>query len=669
MNDIMNKIKQLLNKMTLTEKIGQLTLASFNRRTEEEASKGLIGAVINANCRDEINRLQAAAAASRLKIPLLVGADVIHGFKTIFPVPLAEACSFNLDLIEKTARYSTQEAVAIGINWIYAPILDVTNDPRWGRINESSGEDPFLVGAITKRRIHGIQEDGKVAACCKHYIGYGKVEAGVDYFPTDYSEHTLRTYFLPPYKKAVAAGVLSIMSAFTTYNGIPITASRYLLNDILRRELGFEGVLVTDWDCLKHLFDYRFAAGAEAATLGIRRTIDVDMHSRIYQKYLPEAIKCDPKLIPYIDAAVRRVLELKEKLGLFASKRSFYRIDRNETTQKHAERSALESLILFKNKNKILPLAPQTKLLVVGPFNNDGDIHLGAWSALGKPDKTVTIKTGIKTYFPESSFFDTPEDIRKTDFISLKQKAQAADTVLLNLGEPRYLSGENNNRADIDLPNYQDLLVDFLVAEKIPFIAYVTAGRPLVIVKIAAEAEALLWSFHLGHMAGIALAKILAGIENPSAKTVVTFPRALGQIPIYYNRLPCGRPDLIRYLDEELTPLYPFGYGLSYSEFIYRRIKVDYDKTKQTVIVEGIIENVSAIPGKETIQVYLLPRKTNELRPMISLIGFKKVTLAKLQSIHFHIECPITSVHYGTEIDIMVGSSSQSGKIINLRLT
>ena len=664
-----NKIKELLNMMTLQEKIGQLNLVSYNDKTEEEVKSGLVGAVINSNNRDDIFRLQKAAGESRLKIPLLIGADVIHGFRTIFPVPLAESCSFNLDLIEAAATWSARAAAQEGINWIYAPILDLTNDPRWGRINESSGEDPFLIGMMAARRIRGIQRDGTVGACCKHYIGYGKVESGVDYLTTDFSEHTLRTYFLPAYRAAVAAGALSMMSAFTTYNALPITASRTILNEILRQELGFNGVLVTDWDSLEHLFNYRLVdEGTEAAAIGIRCGIDIDMHSRIYQKYLPETVKRQPELLGLIDDAVLRVLKLKAKLGLFNQKSCPGKKDFSVIINEYAECLAVESIILLKNENKCLPLNPNTKLLVVGHFNNDGDIHLGAWSALGRPEETVTVEAGIRARFPNSEFFATPKNTGNTDFNALKQKAEAAEMVLLNLGEPRYLSGENNNRSTLDLPDNQDLLAEFLANENIPFIAYVAAGRPLAITGLANKALALLWSFHLGHQAGSALAKILAGIENPSAKTTVTFPRSLGQIPIYYNRLFCGRPELIHYLDEEITPLYPFGYGLSYSEFYYHLPEVSFNKDKQIVTVEGWIENVSDLPGKEVIQVYLLPQKTSVLCPVKSLIGFKKVEVAPHQSVSYQINCPINNKFYGDLVNIMVGPSSQLGKIIKLKL-
>ncbi|MDI9507551.1 MAG: glycoside hydrolase family 3 N-terminal domain-containing protein [Bacillota bacterium] len=659
-------LHDIINAMTPEEKIGQLNLVSFNENTEDEVRRGRAGAVLNANRREDIERLQRAARESRLGIPLLVGADVIHGFYTTFPVPLAEASSFNLGLIEKAAEYAAREAAAEGINWIYAPILDLPNDPRWGRIMESAGEDPLLIGLTAAARVRGIQRNN-VAACLKHYIGYGKVEAGIDYQVTDFSEHRLRTYYLPPYRMAIEAGAMSVMSAFTTYDALPITASPYIMNDILRRELGFDGVVVSDWDCLKHLFNYKVAGeGWEAAETGVRRAIDIDMHSRVYDKYLLEAMRRDAGLARLVDEAVLRVLKLKEKIGLFAGKRNPAQapMDIGEL----AEEIAAEAIILLKNDKRVLPLDRRARLLVVGPFNDDGDIHLGAWSALGRPERTVTTKAGIKALFPKSEFFAVPKNAAETDFKALKMKAAESDALLLCLGESRSLSGENNNRASLDLPGGQDALADFLARENIPFIAYVTAGRPLAIANLCEKAGALLWSFHLGHKAGVALAKVLAGVANPSAKTTVTFPRSLGQVPIYYNRLPCGRPDIARYMDEELEPLFPFGYGLSYSEFRYRRPKASYEAARQTITVSGRIENTSALAGKEVIQVYLTPLKTSVLLPEKSLIGFEKILVPPKATVNYKINCPIERGLYHDEIALLVGTSSRTGEILRVKL-
>lgn len=660
-------IQELLHAMTPEEKVGQLNLISFNERTEEEVRRGRVGAVINANNRDDIERLQEAARSSRLGIPLLVGADVIHGFHTTFPVPLAEASSFNLDLIEETARYGAREAAAEGINWIFAPILDLPNDPRWGRIMESAGEDPLLIGLTAACRVRGIQKGGNVAACLKHYIGYGKVEAGIDYQVTDFSEHKLRTYFLPPWRMAISAGAMSVMSAFTTYNGLPIIASPFIMNEILRRELGFDGVVISDWDSLNHPFNFKIAGeGWEAATIGLKRTIDVDLHGRIYDKYLLEAARREPELERLIDEAVLRVLALKEKIGLFSEKKEILPVP--DDGGELAEKMAAEAIILLKNERGILPLDRNAKLLVVGPFNDDGDIHLGAWAALGRPERTVTISAGIKAYFPNSEFFAVPADVSKTDFSALKRHAAAADIVLLCLGEPRHLSGENNNRASLDLPGNQELLADFLASEGIAFISYVMAGRPLVITNLTAQAQGLLWSFHLGHKAGIALARVLAGEENPSAKTPVTFPRSLGQVPVYYNRLPCGRPDITRYLDEQLTPLYPFGYGLSYSEFMLRQPRATYDPNIGSIIVTGRIANLSARPGKEVIQVYLSPTKTTVLLPEKALIGFTKISVAPGETVGYRIVCPVERNLYEGEVELLIGTSSQTGTVLHIKL-
>lgn len=658
-------IDKIIKKMTVREKIGQLNLTSYSDAILPKIVSGEVGAILNIYDKDLVKQVQELALKSKHQIPLLIGEDVIHGFKTIFPVPLAEACSFNLDLIEKTAYISMLEARMEGINWIYAPMLDIITDPRFGRVMETSGEDPFLTSQIAQRKVRGIQQTDNnqiTAACPKHYLGYGAVEAGLDYRMTDFSEYKMRSTYLPPFQAAIDEGALSIMHAFTTYNNLPVTINKYLLDDVLRKECEFSGILVTDWQCLKQLTKYQvLSSDEEAAQQGLLVGIDLDMHGQVYLNHLEQVISNNPQLLNTLDAAVRRILMVKLKMGLFNSQPENNNLEFNSKIRKHALQSANESIILFKNNNHLLPLQHDVKILCVGPFNSDQDIHLGAWACRGQKEDVISLRRGIESHFLNCQFFDTPLNTEETNWEKLRLACQDLDYIILALGEPRSYSGENNCRMNINLPFNQDLLIDFIYNLQKPIIGIVFAGRPLAITNLDEKADAIIWSFHLGCEAGNSLAKVLCGEVNPSAKTVITFPRELGQVPIYYNRYHTGRDELIHYVDGSTEPLYPFGFGLSYSKFIYHEFTYTYDKNTSKLRIDVTIENDSPYSGDEIIQVYAVANITYQLAPQQALIGFKKCRFSAYQKQKITLEALINREVYRDSLIIKVGPSSKLG--------
>ena len=659
-------INAILKKMTIKAKIAQLNLISYNDKTLEMVKNGEAGAIINLYEYDQVQKVQEAALSSPMQIPLLIGDDVIHGFRTVFPVPLAEACSFNLELMKKTAYYSMMEAKGEGVNWIYAPMIDITNDPRWGRVMETSGEDPYLGSMIARARVEGIQtqDNGQItAACAKHFLGYGACEAGLDYNTTDYSEHKMRNLYLPPFKAAIDQGVMSIMHAFTTFNDLPITMNYHLLIEVLRNECQFDGALVTDWDCLKQLLNQQTVANEyDAAEIGIQVGVDIDMHSKIYFNNLEAVINNNPHLLALLDKSVERILLMKEKMGLFNNPYvDKFDYTLTEEILNHALKSACESIILFKNEKQILPLKKEAKIMVIGRYNDDQVLQLGAWSGKGKKEGVISIGQGLKETFPNSFFYDTDDN---TDWNEVRALSVNYDYIVLALAEPREYSGENRCRINLNLPFDQDNYIDYLNDLKKPIITIVSAGRPLAITKLDKNSQAILWNFHLGHMAGRAIAKILSGDVNPNAKTVITFPKELGQVPIYYNRYPTGRDHIIHYVDGDTNPLYPFGYGLSYSTFLYH----EFDFSIEKAIVTLKLENVSNIDGYEIVQVYALASATKFLNPKVELIGFKKVFIKANESIEVSIKCELNINKYLNDFQIMVGPASNNGikKIIKI---
>ncbi len=640
-------IKKLLNSMTLQEKIGELCLTGSSKdRVLNGISVGKYGSVLNHIGKDHINELQSAALSNNKKIPLLVGDDVIHGYRSVFPVPIGLACTFDLDLVEKLVRMSTEEASTEGINWIYSPMLDLTHDPRWGRIMETAGEDPYYSSLVGERFVRGIQtplKDGRItAACAKHFIGYGAVEAGLDYNTTDYSEYRLNKLYVPTFKKAIETGVMSVMNAFTTYNGEAVTGSKRLLKDLLREELNFNGVVVTDWACIEQLKEHKqFKDDYEACINSIKLGLDIDMHSDVYYRYLEEAVNKNPELLKFIDESVLRVLEMKQKMNLFEHPyvlENAYEVLSKENRSLCLE-AAKESAILLKNDDT-LPLKKEDKVLFVGPFVEEADSHLGAWSCKGRPEYVVSVSDALKET-PNVTLHPTRFDLSNIDYRLLEEQIKNVDKVVLCLGEPRYMNGENNNRLYLDLPFNQEKLVDFVSKFNKRVITWVFAGRTLILDSLQEKVNSLVFSFSMGIEAGNAVKEVLYGEYNPSGKTVVTFPKTFGQIPIYYNRLTTGRSDIKHYVDGTMDPLYPFGYGLHYGSLEIKETNVTNKNKELTVSLELL--NNSNYDIEEVVQVYLSIPYYKYLRPIKELIGFEKVKVEKNTTKHLTLSIDLNS--------------------------
>ena len=656
-------IKKLIASMTLKEKIGQLNLVNSEEDILEAVKRGEVGAVLNVRDVETAERLQRAALSSPKKIPLLIAEDVIHGFKTIFPVPLGEACSFNPEIMENSSRFAMLEAREAGINWIYAPMLDLTNDPRWGRIMETGGEDPYLSSVMAESKVRGTQteESGRItAACAKHFLGYGAVEAGIDYATSEFSENRMRNYYLPSFQRAVKAGVMSVMTCFTTCNDLPVTMNSYLIQDVLRKECGFGGLIVSDWEAILHLLNFRLAEDEkEAAGLAFKSGIDMDMTAGIYLRNLERLAEEHPEFLELIDRSVYRVLEMKLKMGLFENPFPMKNPPEfKERIREAARKAAEEAVILFKNEG-VLPLKKDAKILVTGPYVEDKNIHLGAWSSAGRPEDVVSISEGVSRVFGNAEIYATDPEFTEEDLEKIKALACGKEAIVLALGEPRHLSGENNCRTKLDLPGNQEKLVEELAKLGLPLIVLISAGRPLLIKRVEEMAGALLWNFHLGSEAGNAIARILSGDVNPSAKTTVTFPKEFGQIPICYNRYPYSRPDLVHYVDGDMEPLHPFGFGLSYSEFKYQDFEYRLEGKKLMIGLE--VENMSDVDGKEVVQVYLIPDLLRRLVPEKSLIAFRKVFIEARNKKRIHFEIDLNLDSYRRGITILVGGSSVSG--------
>jgi beta-glucosidase len=605
-----DRVDRLLSRMTLEEKIGQLT--QFIPKQPEAGpalEKALVGSMLGANGAEETNQLQRLAlAGSRLKIPLLFGYDVIHGYHTIFPIPLAIASSWDPQLAELSARVAAREARAGGIRWTFAPMVDIARDARWGRISEGAGEDPLLGSVMAAGYVRGFQVDGFLA-CAKHYAAYGAAEGGRDYNAAEMAERTLREVYLPPFHSAVDAGVATLMSAFESLNGVPATANRHLLDDILRREWKFSGFVVSDWEAVKELINHGVAGSEEeAARKAITAGVDMDMRDNSYST-LAAAVREGRLPVAIVDRAVRRVLRMKVQAGLFddpyTKENATVPMDREA-----ARRVAQKSIVLLKNENGLLPLPKSgRRIAVVGPLADSKVDMLGPWSGLGKAEDCVTPLEGIRSIIGEP--------------VALDQ----ADIIVAILGESREMSGEAASRASIELPGDQQKLLESFVATGKPVVLVVLSGRPLAISWAAEHAPAIVEAWFLGTESGHALADVLFGDINPSGKLPVTFPRATGQVPIYYNHLPTGRPPDLKdkytskYLDVPIGPLFPFGFGLSYTKFEYSNLTIS------GLTMSATVRNAGSRDGEEIVQMYVRDPVASVARPVKELKGFQRVAL------------------------------------------
>lgn len=654
-------VDELIASMTLEEKAGQLTQWGAQQTPtgprvrqggEDDIRRGRVGSILGAWGVESTHRLQELAVEqSRLRVPLLFAFDVVHGFRTVFPVPLAEAAAFDPALSERCARAAAVEAAAHGLHWTFAPMVDIGRDPRWGRVVEGAGEDPYLGAALAVARVRGFRgrpgEPSSLLATAKHFVAYGGAEAGRDYNTVDLSERTLREIYLPPFRAAVEAGVDSIMPAFNEIAGTPMHANQDLIVGTLRAEWRFGGIIVSDYTGIMELKSHGIAAtDAEAARRAFDASVDVDMVSGLYLEQLPALVESGRLPMEQVDAAVRRVLEAKRQLGLFDDP---YRKADVATEKANAlapdvralaREAAVESIVLLKNERGLLPLSKSIKTLaVIGDLAADPSATLGTWSGAGWPDDAITVLDGIRRAVPKANVVyargASPASTATSGIDEAERVARRADTVLLVVGEERDMSGEARSRSSIGLPGAQEALFERLQKLGKPLVVVLINGRALALPEVAEKAQAIVEGWQLGHEMGNAVADVLFGDANPSGKLPVTFPRAIGQVPIYYDHKQTGRPAReeerysSRYIDVHWTPQYPFGHGLSYTTFGYEapRLSATTLGPTDTLTVNVRVTNTGAREGTEVVQLYLRDDAATFTRPVRALRGFQRVAL------------------------------------------
>jgi len=678
--EIESKINALIQKMTIEEKAGQLTQMGLTPESLELARQGRVGSFLGVLGAKQTNEAQHAVMEhSRLKIPLLLGYDVIHGYRTVFPVPLASAGSFDMPLLEQAERIAAKEATASGVKWVFAPMVDIARDPRWGRIVEGAGEDPYLGSEVAAAKVRGFQaksmaDPDSVVACAKHYVAYGAVEGGRDYNTVDISERLLREVYLPPFHAAVNAGVGTLMSAFNDLNGIPGVANHHTLTDILRNEWRFDGFVVSDWGAVHELLAHGTAADDAQATLeALEAGVDMDMVDNAYRT-IPELVKSGKLPMSVVDEAVRRVLRVKFRAGLFD--RPYTDAAREATdilapqSLETARKLAQESMVLLENKGDLLPLKKDETVAVIGPLADDKASQLGPWAGDGQAKDAVTPLEGIvakiaKEHVLYAKGVDIPpfehgvgagvvspappsatgvagqESGRPANIDDAVEAARKADVAVLFVGEFAGMTGEASSRASLDLPGDQRKLIDAVVATGKPVVLVLESGRPLDISWAPAEVPAIIQAWFPGVEAGNAMADVLFGDVSPSGRLAVSWPRSVGQIPVYYNHNNTGRPTSpdrwhTGYLDMSRDPLYPFGYGLSYTKFTYRNLKADFGQAtvatpaahhRGILQVTAEIENSGSREATEVVQLYVHDRVAPTSRPVRELKGFERVTL------------------------------------------
>lgn len=719
----MNKkeLVSLVKNMTIDEKIGQLQQLTGNFYTDSEAEitgplneSGLTtemvanaGSVLGLSGAEELIGIQRDyLESSRLKIPLLFMADIIHGYRTIFPIPLGLASSWDPILMKETAEVAAKESALSGLHVTFSPMVDLVRDPRWGRVMESTGEDPLLNRQFAKAAVEGYQgEDlrndlNRIAACVKHFAAYGAPEGGREYNTVDMSERMLRDMYLPSYKAAIDAGSKLVMTAFNTVDSIPATANKKLNRDILRDEFGFDGVLISDWAAIKEVIAHGVAGNdKEAAKLALEAGVDIEMMTFCYQHFLKDLLAEDLVSIDLVDEAVLRILELKEDLGLFENPYRGANAEAEERwvfSQEHqdvAERAAKESIVLLKNNQQALPISKTEKLALIGPFVDNGEI-LGTWSWKGNPKETETIKT-IFEQEPkkiEASYVPMADvnNLTKEELNGAINVAQKADKLVLLLGENFMMSGEASSRTNLQLPQAQLDLIAALAELNKPMILVLFNGRPLELTAIEPQFEAIIEAWFPGTKGAKALHDILFGKVNPSGRLTMSFPRNVGQVPIYYNHFNTGRPidydDLenkyvSKYLDVANTPLYPFGYGLSYSNCSYGTLastKETYRMSEKIEISLDVTNNGNRA-AKETVQLYTRDIVGQVVRPVKELKGYHKIDLApnETKKISFtldsndlaYVHSDLTLTTDSGEFEIMVGPNSEEVQTILIHLT
>lgn len=703
------KVNALLKQMTLEEKIGQLNQytgdnaatgpITINPNKQAEIKQGLIGSMLNILGTQHTRQYQELAMQSRLKIPLLFGQDVVHGYKTTFPLPLAEAASWDLNAMELSARIAAVEASASGIHWTFAPMVDVSRDPRWGRVMEGAGEDTYLGSKIAYARVKGFQgklgDVNSVMACVKHFAAYGAAVGGRDYNSVDMSERMLWETYLPPFKSALDAGAATFMNSFNDLNGIPATGNKYLQRDILKGKWNFQGFVVSDWGSIGEMVSHGYSKdNKEAALQAITAGSDMDMESNAYRYHLAELVKEKKVSITLIDDAVKRILRKKFELGLFDDPFKYCNPEREQAAlnnpehRKAARDIAAKSIVLLKNENGILPLSKETKTIAfIGPLVKERKQNMGFWSVeLPEVDydkhvisqwEGVQNKVGNSAKLLYAKGCEVEGD-NKDGFAEAVAVANQADVVILSIGERRDMSGEAKSRSNLRLPGVQEELIKAIQATGKPIVVLINAGRPLIFNYTADTVPAILYTWWLGTEAGNAIADVLFGDYNPSGKLPMSFPREEGQIPIYYNHFNTGRPAanetatnyVSAYTDLKNSPKFPFGFGLSYTTFNYSDLKLSKNKIKstETIEVSMTITNSGKVAGEEVVQLYLRDKVGSVVRPIIELKDFQKIKLnpGETKTVKFTIDKQKLSF-YNTDLkwitepgdfDLMIGSSS-----------
>ena len=724
-NSYEQEINSLLGDMTLAEKVGQMTQPGASEGYAPDylgdaLRAGLIGSVLNIADVEVVNELQRIAVEeSRLGIPLLVGRDVIHGFKTVMPIPLGQAASWNPDIVREGASVAAHEAATAGVNWTFAPMVDISRDPRWGRIAESLGEDPYLTGELAAAMVHGFQGDslsdlGTIAACAKHFAGYGASESGRDYASTNIPENELRNVYLQPFKALVDAGVATFMSSFSDLDGVPATANEFLMRQVLREEWSFPGFVVSDWDSVRQLSVHGLTANdREAAYEASTAGIDMEMAGDLYRHHLPSLVESGEVSMAVIDSAVANILRIKFQLGLFNdpyTDPSRLQSIASKRFMAASKQAALQSVVMLKNDNDVLPLSANSldSIAVIGPLADEPYEQLGTWIFDGDASLSITGITGIRDLvgdLAEVSFVPALLNSRSNDTSSFKEAVEAAgkaDAVVMFLGEEAILSGEAHCRADISLPGAQAELVRQVRRAGKPVVAVVLAGRPLTLSNIVDEVDAILYGWHPGTMGGEAIAELLFGVVSPSGKLPVTFPRMVGQIPIYYNQKNTGKPprddEIVHiddidagapqtslgmsafHLDAGYKPLFPFGYGLSYAAFGYNNITVSSDEIRlgEKITISADLTNHGNVIADEVVQLYIRDLVGSVTRPIRELKGFRRVRLRPVESLIVEFDLHTDDLaFYGRdhqlraepgEFEVWIGGSSEADLRSRFRL-
>jgi beta-glucosidase len=708
----MVRIDTLLAQMTLAEKLGQLTMTASSYAvtgpviagdSTDSIRNGTLGNLLNmhgAGATHEMQRL--AVEESRLHIPLLIALDVIHGHRTLFPIPLAEAALFDPEAWAETAREAAKEAAHDGLAMTFAPMLDVSRDPRWGRTAEGPGEDGWLGARMAEAKVRGFQGSDlssmeSIAGCAKHFCAYGPVSAGRDYASVDISERTLREVHLPPFEAAVSAGVASIMPAFTDLAGIPMTAHTALLRDHLRGKLGFEGVLISDYNAIGELIRHGVAADVpEAAALALNAGVDIDMMAEAYRRGLPIALERGLVTIQQIDAAVRRVLELKERLGLFDN--PYGRGSKPETSAARAHRRQLaravaaRAVVLLKNDAETLPFAKSLKrLAVLGPLADAAAEMGGPWTAAGEPENHVSVLAGLRRGLPGTELLHAPgveiESSATGGIAAAVALCASADAVVLCMGEAAAMSGEAASRAFPELPGQQRALAEAVFeaarSKALRVIVILFSGRPLIVPWLAEKADALLAAFFLGSEGGNALADVLTGRTSPGGRTPISWPRAVGQVPVFFGQRPGGRPFnpddrfTSRYLDVANEPLYPFGHGLTYGRFSLSNLRVSPEAVRESDTVEARVDvtNVGKHAAEETVFLFTRDKVASVARPLLELRAFGKIRLQPGESGTVSLHMPatalrfpgtdLTSVFEAGEVEVLMGPCADRSQLLS----